>query len=183
LPRNRVIPKPARPVVWITRQVEFAAAHRLRNPRLSEVENQRLYGACAHKGGHGHNYLLEVTLQGEVDPATGMLIDLKALKALMQREIVAKCDHRNLNVDPDFLRGVIPTCENVAIGCWRVLERRLPRGLLWRVRLYESPRNFVDFHGFGPHAADAPLKAPAERHAGRAVVAASRRSRSRTGPR
>lgn len=179
MPRNLPPSPSAQPVVWITRQVEFAAAHRLRNPRLTDLENTRLYGACAHKGGHGHNYVLEVTLHGKVDAATGMLIDLKALKAVMQREIVAKCDHRNLNVDPDFLRGVIPTAENVAIGCWRVLERRLPRGLLWRVRLYESPRNFVDFHGFGLHAVEAPLKAPAKRHHGRAVVAATRRARSR----
>jgi len=144
------VPRAAKPaIVCITRRVEFAAAHRLRNPRLSDAANHRLYGACAHKGGHGHNYVLEATLRGAVDPATGMLIDLKALKAVMERAIVAKCDHKNLNLDPDFLRGVIPTAENVAVGCWRVLDRRLPRGLLHRVRLYESPRNFVDFHGYG----------------------------------
>jgi 6-pyruvoyltetrahydropterin/6-carboxytetrahydropterin synthase len=136
-----------RATVFITRRAEFAAAHRLSSPRLSDRENARLYGPCAHKGGHGHNYVLEVTLRGEVDPETGMLIDLKKLKAVIEREVIAKCDHRNLNVDPDFLRGVIPTAENVAIGCWRVLERRLPKGLLWRVRLFESPRNFVDFYG------------------------------------
>jgi len=129
--------------------VEFAAAHRLENPRLSDRMNRRLYGPCAHKGGHGHNYVLEVTLRGEVDPATGMLIDLKRLKAVLEREIVSKCDHRNLNSDPDFLRGVIPTAENVAVACWRVLERRLPRGLLHRVRLFESSRNFVDYDGPG----------------------------------
>jgi 6-pyruvoyltetrahydropterin/6-carboxytetrahydropterin synthase len=137
----------ARATVFITRRAEFAAAHRLNNPRLSQRANARLYGPCAHQGGHGHNYVLEVTLRGEVDPATGMLIDLKQLKAVIEREILAKCDHRNLNLDPDFLRGVIPTAENVAIGCWRVLERRLPRNLLWRVRLFESPRNFVDYYG------------------------------------
>jgi 6-pyruvoyltetrahydropterin/6-carboxytetrahydropterin synthase len=137
------------PVVFITRRVEFAAAHRLENPKLSQRANERMYGPCAHRGGHGHNYVLEVTLSGPVDRDTGMLIDLKRLKAVMQREIVAKCDHRNLNVDPDFLRGVIPTAENVAIACWSVLERRLG-GLLQRVRLYESPRNFVDY--FGPRA-------------------------------
>ncbi len=142
------------PVVFITRAVEFAAAHRLQNPRLSDRANARLYGPCAHKGGHGHNYTLEVTLRGAVNPATGMVLDLKKLKAVMEREIVTKCDHRNLNLDPDFLRGVVPTAENVAIGCWRVLERRLPPRLLFRVRLYESVRNFVDYYGppggYGP---------------------------------
>jgi 6-pyruvoyltetrahydropterin/6-carboxytetrahydropterin synthase len=147
-----------RATVFITRRAEFAAAHRLNNPRLTERANTRLYGPCSHKGGHGHNYVLEVTLRGEVDPATGMLIDLKALKAVMEREVIAKCDHRNLNLHPDFLRGVIPTAENVAIGCWRVLERKLPRGLLWRVRLFESPRNSVDYYGpgGGPDGPDAP---------------------------
>ena len=135
-----------KPVVLITRRVEFAAAHRLRNPRLSDARNERLYGPCAHKGGHGHNYVLEVTLRGEVNPDTGMLIDLKRLKALLEREIVAKVDHRNLNVDPDFLRGIIPTAENVAIACWDVLEPKL-HGLLHRVRLYESAKNFVEYHG------------------------------------
>lgn len=149
-----------RATVFITRRAEFAAAHRLNNPRLSERENQRLYGPCSHKGGHGHNYVLEVTLRGEVDPSTGMLIDLKALKAVMEREVIAKCDHRNLNVDPDFLKGVIPTAENVAIGCWRVLERRLPRGLLWRVRLFESPRNSVDY--YGPDGSENGVHAPLE---------------------
>jgi 6-pyruvoyltetrahydropterin/6-carboxytetrahydropterin synthase len=150
LPRTSRSKSRPGPIVFITRRVEFAAAHRLENPRLSDRQNARLYGPCSHKGGHGHNYVLEVTLRGAVDPETGMLIDLKLLKAVMEREVVRKCDHRNLNQDPDFLRGVIPTAENVAIGCWGVLERRLPRGLLHRVRLYESPRNYVDY--FGSHA-------------------------------
>jgi 6-pyruvoyltetrahydropterin/6-carboxytetrahydropterin synthase len=144
--RRALKPTP-RALVQITRRVEFAAAHRLENPRLSDRANARLYGPCAHKSGHGHNYVLEVTLRGEIDPATGMLFDLKKLKAVVEREVVRKCDHRNLNVDPDFLRGVIPTAENVAVACWNVLDRRLPRGLLHRVRLFESPRNFVDYLG------------------------------------
>jgi len=149
VPATRRSNPPSRKVVFITRRVEFAAAHRLRNPRLTDKANARLYGLCAHKGGHGHNYVLEVTLRGEVDPTTGMLVDLKRLKSLIEREIVRKCDHRNLNLDPDFLQGVIPTAENVAVGCWEVLERKLLHGLLHRVRLFESPRNFVDY--YGPH--------------------------------
>ncbi len=163
MPRAAVRSKVVAPVIDITRRVEFAAAHRLSNPRLSDAANTRLYGPCAHKGGHGHNYVLEVTLRGCVDATTGMLIDLKELKAVMEREVVAKCDHRNLNLDPDFLRGVIPTAENVAVGCWRVLERRLPEGLLHRVRLYESPRNFVDFYGATQDFAAAAPRARAAR--------------------
>ena len=135
------------PVVFITRRVEFAAAHRLENPKLSARANARLYGPCAHAGGHGHNYVLEVTLRGPVNPSTGMLLDLKDLKAILEREILSKVDHRNLNLDPDFLRGIIPTAENVAVGCWSVLEKKLPRGLLHRVRLFESERNFVEYYG------------------------------------
>ena len=147
MPRRAVRRSSSPPHVFITRRVEFAAAHRLENPRLSARENDRLYGPCAHASGHGHNYVLEVTLTGAVNPKTGMLIDLKRLKAVLEREVVSKCDHRNLNVDPDFLRGVIPTAENVAIACWRVLAAKLPAGLLHRVRLYESERNFVDYYG------------------------------------
>src|SRR5262245_44666934 len=98
---ERMVWMTGRATVFITRRAEFAAAHRLSSPRLSDRENARLYGPCAHKGGHGHNYVLEVTLRGEVDPETGMLIDLKKLKAVIEREVIAKCDHRNLNADPD----------------------------------------------------------------------------------
>ena len=175
---DRARSKPVAPVLDITRRVEFAAAHRLHRPDLSDAANARLYGPCAHKGGHGHNYVLEVTLRGQVDPATGMVIDLKELKAVMEREVVAKCDHRNLNVDPDFLRGVIPTAENVAVGCWRVLERRLPAGLLHRVRLYESPRNFVDFYGvYAPTVARATRSAPPLPVSGASTGRGSRRAR------
>ncbi|MBL8840613.1 MAG: 6-carboxytetrahydropterin synthase [Planctomycetes bacterium] len=168
----------------ITRRVEFAAAHRLHRPDLSDAANARLYGPCAHKGGHGHNYVLEVTLRGQVDPATGMVIDLKELKAVMEREVVAKCDHRNLNLDPDFLRGVIPTAENVAVGCWRVLERRLPAGLLHRVRLYESPRKFVDFYGASaPRNAGVPLAGAAANGAVRTPPGATPQSRRPRGVR
>ena len=133
--------------VFITRRAEFAASHILANPQFSLEENLRVYGPCAHPHGHGHNYILYVTLAGEVDPATGMLMDLKELKRVMEEKIVSECDHKNLNVDPSFLKGVIPTAENLVIRFWEVLQQALPRGLLYRVRLYESPRNFADYFG------------------------------------
>jgi 6-pyruvoyltetrahydropterin/6-carboxytetrahydropterin synthase len=136
-------------MIFITRRAEFSAAHTLADPDLSQEENERIFGPCAHPHGHGHNYVLEVTLAGDVNPRTGMVIDLKELKRIMEEQVISKVDHRNLNCDPDFLRGVIPTAENVAMGCFEVLDRALPGGLLYRVRLYESPRNFVDYYGSG----------------------------------
>ena len=134
-------------MIFITRQAEFSAAHTLARPDLSDEENEQLYGACAHPGGHGHNYTIEVTLAGRPDPGTGMLVNLKDVKRILHEQIIEKVDHKNLNSDPDFLRGVIPTAENVAMRCFEVLEGHLPAGLLYRVRLYESPRNFADYYG------------------------------------
>jgi len=139
-------------MVYITRRAEFAASHILANPSWSQEENRRVYGPCSHPNGHGHNYLVEVTLAGEVDGETGMLLDLKEVKRILDEEIISKCDHRNLNVDPDFLEGVIPTAENLAVRFFEVLEPRLPQGTLHRVRLYESPRNFADYYGPGGEA-------------------------------
>lgn len=134
-------------MIFITRRAEFSAAHTLANPELSPEENARVYGPCSHPGGHGHNYVIEVTLAGTPDPSTGMLIDLKAVKQVLEERIISQVDHRNLNEDPEFLRGVIPTVENVARRCFEVLQEGLLRDTLYRVRVYESPRNFADYYG------------------------------------
>ena len=134
-------------MIEITRKASFCAGHRLHNPALPDEDNREMYGCCNNPHGHGHNYTLEVTLRGEPDSRSGMVMDLNKLNEVIEEEIVAKVDHRNLNLDVDFLRDVIPTAENLAVCFWRVLEARLPEGLLHEVRLYESEENYVTYRG------------------------------------
>jgi len=134
--------------VFVTRQVHFNAGHRLYNPARSRKWNEKTFGPCANPNGHGHNYVLEVTARGRPDPETGYVLDLGDLKRVVQRAVVDPCDHRNLNLDVDFLRGVIPSAENLAVAFWGRIERRLKAARLHCVRLYETPRNFVEY--FGP---------------------------------
>ena len=131
-------------MIRVTRKIEFSAAHFYNNPNLSAEENLRVFGKCNNPHGHGHNYVLEVTVAGEPDPETGMVLDLAELKAILQREVSDRMDHRHLNHEVPELAGQIPTCENIAALIWRLLEPRITRGKLDRVRLYESPDLFVD---------------------------------------
>jgi 6-pyruvoyltetrahydropterin/6-carboxytetrahydropterin synthase len=133
--------------VTVTRRLHFSAAHRVHNPALSDEENERLFGKCNNPHWHGHNYTLEVSVEGEVDERTGYVMDLARVKDVATRELVDKMDHRNLNVDVDFMRGTIPTTENVAIACWRILAPRLEPARLVRVRLWESENNYVEYAG------------------------------------
>jgi 6-pyruvoyltetrahydropterin/6-carboxytetrahydropterin synthase len=138
-------------VVEIVRREEFSAAHRLVSPHLSDEQNRRLYGPCY--GDHGHNYELEVSVRGPVDPKTGMVMNLTDLMGLVRERVVLAVDHKHLNHDVDFLRGIIPTAENVAMAFWGQLEeaiRGFPGCRLHRIRLYESRNNFVDY--LGPQA-------------------------------
>lgn len=139
---------PAGPVV-VTRTVHFNAAHRLHNPARSARWNRETFGPCNHPNWHGHNYTLEIAVIGEPDPETGYVIDLGELAAIAQREIVAHCDHRNLNLDVDFLRGVLPSAENLVVAFWRRLEPHIPRGRLYRLRLHETERNAAEYYGPG----------------------------------
>ena len=135
-------------VVHITRQVHFNSAHRLYNPNRSLAWNQAKFGLCTNPHWHGHNYVLEVTVKGRPDPETGYIMDLSELKRVLHVAVVDKCDHRNLNDEVDFLRGTIPSTENLVIAFWREIAPHLPpRAKLHRVRLYETPRNFADFYG------------------------------------
>ncbi len=134
-------------MIYITRKVEFCASHRLYNPTFSDAKNAEVFGLCNNPNGHGHNYVMEVTVKGNVAPETGMVLDLKHLKKLVTDEIIDKVDHKNLNVDVTFLDGIIPTAENLAIKFWDVLEAKLGEGLLHEIKLYESPRNFVTYRG------------------------------------
>jgi 6-pyruvoyltetrahydropterin/6-carboxytetrahydropterin synthase len=130
--------------VLISRRETFSAGHTLFNPDFSEERNRELYGKCSNPSGHGHNYVLEVSLRGEVDPKTGFLFDLGELAALMHKVVLSDVDHRNLNVDVDWLRGVIPTTENLASAFWDRLDQDLPDGLLYSVRLGETEKNWAE---------------------------------------
>ena len=136
-------------MVYLTRKIEFSASHRYHNPDFSPEENRRIFGKCNYPNGHGHNYVLEVTVGGETDPATGMVLDLKELKDLMEREVMSRMDHRSLNHEVPELAGRIPTCENVAAVIWDLLAPKIQRGKLTRVRLWESPDLYVDCYGDG----------------------------------
>ncbi len=135
------------PTVYITRKAHFNAAHRLHNPEKSDEWNRRVFGKCNNPHWHGHNYVLEVTVAGEPDPETGYVVDLSELKRIIEEKIIAKCDHGNLNLDVDFLEGIMPSTENVAVAIWKELEPALPAGRLHVVRLYETDRNMAEYRG------------------------------------
>jgi 6-pyruvoyltetrahydropterin/6-carboxytetrahydropterin synthase len=138
-------------LVHVTRQVHFNAAHRLHNPAFSRQWNRRKFGLCTSPHGHGHNYVLEATVSGRPDPDTGYVIDLGELKAILNRAVADPCDHCLLNEDVPFLRGIIPTTENLVVAFWARIAPRIRHGRLHCVRLYETPRNFAEY--FGPEPA------------------------------
>ena len=133
----------------ITRKVEFSASHVCVNPSLSAEENRALYGAASNPHGHGHNYVVEVSLEGSPDPVTGMILDLKVLKDILNREVVDVYDHRFLNYEVPPFGRVVPTTENIAVDIWNRLAPHLEgeRHRLHRVRVYETPDLFVDYRG------------------------------------
>ncbi len=135
-------------MILLTRRAEWSAAHFYWVEGWSEEENLRRFGLCANRNGHGHNYTLEVTVGGEVDPETGFVVDLKWLKEVMEREVIAVYDHRHLNLEvPDF-QTAQPTAENIAIAIWQRLDGRVgPGARLHRVRVYEMPDLFADYYG------------------------------------
>jgi 6-pyruvoyltetrahydropterin/6-carboxytetrahydropterin synthase len=134
-------------MIYITRRATFSASHRLFNPELSEEENKKLFDKCAGPNGHGHNYVLEVTVAGEPGKKTGYVLDLKELKRILSREILEKVDHKHLNHDVDFLQGVIPTAENIAVAFWKILAPVIPSGRLHSIRLQETENNTVEYRG------------------------------------
>lgn len=134
-------------MVYITRRETFAASHRLYNKNFSDEKNGEIYGKCSNPNGHGHNYVLEVVVRGEINEETGYLIDLKTLKKIILDEVVHKLDHQNLNLDVDFLKDVIPSSENICIAIWKQLENKLPAGELYSVKLYETENNYVEYRG------------------------------------
>lgn len=135
------------PRVYVTRKVHFNAAHRLHNPDKSDEWNRATFGKCNNPNWHGHNYELEVTVAGEPNPETGYVIDLGELKRIIDERIVSRCDHANLNLDVDFMQGILPSTENFVVAIWRELERAIPAGTLQCVRLKETERNIAEYRG------------------------------------
>jgi 6-pyruvoyltetrahydropterin/6-carboxytetrahydropterin synthase len=135
------------PIVTVTRRLHFNAAHRVHNPALSDDENRRLFGKCNNPNWHGHNYILDVSVSGPVEDKTGYVIDLAKIKSVVQREVIDKVDHRNFNLEVDFMEGTIPTTENIIVGIWRVLEPNIKPGRLTKLVLWETPNNYVEYDG------------------------------------
>jgi 6-pyruvoyltetrahydropterin/6-carboxytetrahydropterin synthase len=134
--------------VKVTRRLHFCAAHRLGREEWSDEENARVFGSCANPNWHGHNYELDVTVEGEIDPETGFVYDLKALRELVERLVVDQVDHRNLNLDVEWFAGVNPTTENLVVAIWERLAGGLPADVrLARLVLWETPRNYVEYAG------------------------------------
>jgi len=136
------------PRVKITREVHFNAAHRVYNPEWDDDRNTRVFGGCANPNWHGHNYELFITVEGEVDPETGFVMDLKELKDLVTERVVDDVDHKNLNLEVEWLDGVIPSTENLIVRTWERIAPELPDGVeLSRLTLWETPRHYVEYEG------------------------------------
>ena len=134
--------------VSVSRKEHFNAAHRLFNPGWSNEQNEAVFGKCANQNWHGHNYELYVTIKGDPNPDTGFLFDVKKLSELIKDHVIEKVDHKNLNMDVDFLVGKMCSTENLAIGIWQQLEPYLPSEVkLHCIKLYETPRIYVEYFG------------------------------------
>ncbi len=133
--------------VIVTRRARFNAAHRLHNPEKPDSWNLERFGRCNNANWHGHNYTVEVSVKGRPDPETGCVINLDYLKKVMQEVIVEPCDHKNLNLDVEFLRGIIPSTENLAVAIWKAVEPHIHQGKLYSVRIHETENNTVEYRG------------------------------------
>jgi len=134
-------------LVYIYRRDHFSASHRLFDPACTDQQNFELFGGCSNPNGHGHNYYIEVCIVGEPNPRTGYVTDLKKVKEIMHRTFLDKVDHKNLNTDVDFLHGINPTTENIAIAAWNQISPLISEGRLYSVRIYETEKNFVEYKG------------------------------------
>ena len=135
------------PIIELTKRFRFESSHVLRNPNWSDDKNYEIFGKCARPNGHGHNYELLITIKGEVDTDDGMLYELKRFKDLVNEHLIEKVDHYHLNKDVEFLEGIIPTAENLAIAFYRELKTFLPSGLLYEVKLLETENNWAVYRG------------------------------------
>jgi 6-pyruvoyltetrahydropterin/6-carboxytetrahydropterin synthase len=136
-----------KPQVTVTRRLHFSAAHRVHNPAMSDEENRRVFGKCNNPNWHGHNYILDVSVTGTLDARTGYVIDLSRVKQIVEERVIRHVDHRNLNLEVEFLRDVIPTTENIVVAFWRELEAALQPAQLSRLVLWETVNNYVEYEG------------------------------------
>lgn len=135
-------------MVYLTRQEHFNAAHKLYNPGWSKEKNEEVFGMCANENWHGHNYDLYVTIKGDPDADTGFLMDVKKLKDIIKEQVIVKVDHKNLNLDVDFMHGKMCSTENLSIGIWQQIEPHLPPNVMLHcIKLYETPRIYVEYFG------------------------------------
>jgi 6-pyruvoyltetrahydropterin/6-carboxytetrahydropterin synthase len=138
-------------MLYVSRKEHFNAAHKLYNPNWSKEKNVEVFGPCANENWHGHNFELIVTIKGLPDPDSGFVVDLRKLSLLIRAEVIDKLDHKNLNVDVDFMTGKLASCENLIVEIWHILSMHLPsittHGKLHRLKLYETPRNYVEYFG------------------------------------
>ena len=138
-------------MVYVSRKEHFNAAHKLSNPAWSKEKNQQVFGPCANENWHGHNYDLIVTVKGNPEPETGFVVDLKKLSDLIRNEVTEKLDHKNLNLDVDFMKGKMASTENLVLEIWKILAPGIasisPQASLHSVRLFETPRNYVEYFG------------------------------------
>ena len=134
-------------MLYLTKRMTFSASHRLYNPEFSFEKNEELFDKCNNPNGHGHNYVLQVTVKGKPDIDTGYVMDLKKLKKIMNEEIIKKVDHKNLNFDVDFIHGIIPTVEHLAVKFWEVLDNKMEGAELYHIRIYETESSWVDYYG------------------------------------
>ncbi|MDN4165930.1 6-carboxytetrahydropterin synthase [Cytophagales bacterium LB-30] len=140
-------------MIYVSRKEHFNAAHKLYNPNWSRERNEQVFGPCANENWHGHNFDMIVTVAGVPDPETGFVVDLKKLSTLIRKEIIEKVDHKNLNLDVDFMKGKLASCEILVMEMWKILEPAIQtitsNGRLYSIKLYETPRNFVEYFGEG----------------------------------
>ncbi len=138
-------------MIYVSRKEHFNAAHKLYNPSWSKEKNEEIFGPCANENWHGHNFELIVTVKGKPDPDTGFVIDLKKLSILIRKEVVDKLDHKNLNLDVPFMKDKLASCENLIVEIWKILHSEIASisksGTLHSIRLYETPRNYVEYFG------------------------------------
>ena len=134
-------------MIYLTRVLEFSAAHRLYLPDKGEAANAELFGECSNLHGHGHNYRLEVTVRGAIPAETGMLIDLKLMGEIINRVIISRVDHKHLNIDVPFLQGKNPTAENLAVAFWSELKDEFPGAELFEIKIFETERSFITYRG------------------------------------
>jgi 6-pyruvoyltetrahydropterin/6-carboxytetrahydropterin synthase len=135
--------------IYITRRETFNAAHKLWKPEWNEQQNDEIFGKCANKNWHGHNFQLYVTVKGVPNPDTGFVINLKTLSVIVREKVVEALDHKNLNLDVPFLQGIMASTENVAIAIWDLIEEdvRTNGGELAKIKLIETENNFVEYYG------------------------------------